>query len=356
MKKLIDRLERNHVLTHSEFAALIDGQSQETEADLFARARAIRQREYGTDVYIRGLIEFTSYCKNDCYYCGLRRSNAKAQRYRLTGEEILHCCAAGWKLGFRTFVLQGGEDPAFSPEDIANIVRHIKTQFPDCAVTLSCGEHSRAVYRLWRQAGADRYLLRHETAGEAHYRKLHPPSMSLENRKQCLWNLKELGYQVGAGFMVGSPWQTAENLADDLLFLHDLQPDMVGIGPFLPHHETPFAKEAPGTSEQTVYLLAILRLMFPAVLLPATTALGTIDPQGREKGMLAGANVVMPNLSPIAVRKKYLLYDNKACTGEEAAECLACLNRRMQSVGYHLTVSRGDSRMRHEMEENKNEV
>lgn len=353
MEKLIERLERNHVLTRSELIALIDGQCPETEVNLFARARAIRQREYGTDVYIRGLIEFTSYCKNDCYYCGLRRSNTKAQRYRLTEDEILNCCATGWKLGFRTFVLQGGEDPAFSPEDIAGIVRHIKTKFPDCAVTLSCGEHSREAYRLWRQAGADRYLLRHETAGEAHYRKLHPPSLSLANRKQCLWNLKELGYQVGAGFMVGSPWQTAENLADDLLFLHDLQPDMIGIGPFLPHHETPFAQKPPGTSSQTVYLLAILRLMFPAVLLPATTALGTIDPQGREKGMLAGANVVMPNLSPAAVRKKYLLYDNKACTGEEAAECLACLNRRMQTVGYHLTVSRGDSRMRHTMEENQ---
>lgn len=346
MKHLIEQLEREQFLPRDAFVELIANQSPETETLLFARARAVREREYGTGVYIRGLIEFTSYCKNDCYYCGLRRSNRHAQRYRLTADEILDCCKAGWELGFRTFVLQGGEDPALSAEKIAEIVRRIKRQFPDCAVTLSLGEHSREAYRLWRQAGADRYLLRHETAGEAHYRRLHPPELSLAHRKQCLWDLKSLGYQVGAGFMVGSPHQRPEDLAEDLLFLHELQPDMIGIGPFVPHHETPFAQEAPGTCAQTVYLLAILRLLFPAVLLPATTALGTIDPQGREKGMLAGANVVMPNLSPAAVRKKYLLYDNKACTGEEAAECIACLDRRMHSVGYHLTVSRGDSRMR----------
>jgi biotin synthase len=297
---------------------------------------------------VRGLIEFTNYCKNDCFYCGIRRSNRQAQRYRLTEEEILDCCLEGYELGFRTYVLQGGEDPYFTPERIAALVREIKKRHPDCAVTLSVGEYPREVYALWREAGADRYLLRHETANNEHYRSLHPKEMDPENRKRCLWDLKDLGYQVGCGFMVGSPGQTPEYLADDMLFIHELQPDMVGIGPFIPQHDTPFRDQPAGTLELTLFLLGLIRLMQPDVLLPATTALGTIHPLGREKGIQAGANVCMPNLSPVGVREKYALYDNKICTGDEAAQCRHCLSARMQSIGYQVVVSRGDHKLSHE--------
>ncbi|WOC31484.1 MULTISPECIES: [FeFe] hydrogenase H-cluster radical SAM maturase HydE [Caproicibacterium] len=341
-KKLIDTLAETHTLGRQALLELLQDTSAETAQYLFAKARNARHRVYGHDVYMRGLIEFTNFCKNDCYYCGIRRSNAQAQRYRLTPEQILECCDAGYELGFRTYVLQGGEDPYFTDERIATLVRRIKQRHPDCAVTLSIGEKSRESYALYRAAGADRYLLRHETANAAHYAKLHPPELSLENRKRCLRNLKALGYQVGCGFMVGSPYQTVECLAEDLLFTKELNPHMVGIGPFIPQHQTPFADKPAGTLEQTLFLLGVLRLLLPNVLLPATTALGTIHPQGRELGILAGANVVMPNLSPVSVRKKYMLYDNKICTGEEAAECRLCLARRMERIGYQLTVSRGD--------------
>ena len=288
------------------------------------------------------MIEFTNYCRNDCYYCGIRRGNLHARRYRLSKEEILRCCEDGYALGFRTFVLQGGEDGWFTDERMADIIRAIRTTYPDCAITLSIGERSYESYKLFREAGADRYLLRHETADEEHYGKLHPQSMSLAVRKMCLYDLKLLGYQAGAGFMVGSPGQTVECLGKDLAFLKELQPHMVGIGPFIPHHDTPFAAEKEGTVEQTLFLTGLLRLMLPKALLPATTALGTIDPSGREKAILAGANVVMPNLSPTSVRKKYELYDNKICTGDEAAECRNCLNQRMEKIGYQLITDRGD--------------
>lgn len=342
MKALIEKLERERTLSATEFAALIEGRNEETAQFLFAKAVAQRQKFYGKDVYLRGLIEFTNYCKNDCYYCGIRRSNRNAQRYRLTKEEILDCCRTGYILGYRTFVLQGGEDPWYTPERIEDLVRTIKKGYPDCAVTLSVGEHLREVYQRWYDAGADRYLLRHETADSFHYGSLHPGAMSLENRMRCLWDLKEIGYQVGCGFMVGSPGQTAEYLAKDLLFIRELEPHMVGIGPFIPQKDTPFGNEAAGTLELTLYLLAIIRLMLPEVLLPATTALGTIHPLGREKGILAGANVCMPNLSPTSVRKKYALYDNKICTGDEAAECVQCLRRRIESIGYEVAAGRGD--------------
>lgn len=291
---------------------------------------------------MRGLIEFTNYCRNDCYYCGIRKSNCNAERYRLTKEQILECCDVGYELGFRTFVLQGGEDGYYTDKILADIVSSIKAKYPDCAITLSLGEKSYESYKLLYEAGADRYLLRHETANAQHYSKLHPPVMSLKNRKQCLYNLKEIGYQVGCGFMVGSPFQTTECLVDDLMFIKELQPHMVGIGPFIPHKDTPFAGKPAGTLELTLFLLGIIRLMLPYVLLPATTALGTIHPKGRELGILAGANVVMPNLSPKEVRSKYLLYDNKICTGDEAAECRMCLTHRIESIGYKLVVSRGD--------------
>lgn len=341
-RDIIDRLERERTLPREDFQQLLTGLSPEDEAYLFERAREVRHRVYGKEVYLRGLIEFTNCCKNDCYYCGIRRSNPNVQRYRLSTEEILDCCDRGYELGFRTFVLQGGEDPWFTEERMVEIIREIKKAHPDCALTLSIGEKSYESYRRFREAGADRYLLRHETADEAHYRRLHPAEMSLAVRKQCLYDLKELGFQVGAGFMVGSPGQTYEELAEDLVFLKELQPEMVGIGPFVPHHSTVFAKEPAGSVELTLRLLSMIRILLPAVLLPATTALGTMDPKGREKGLAAGANVVMPNLSPLKNRKQYELYDNKICTGEEAAECRNCLARRVESVGYRLVSERGD--------------
>ena len=338
---LIEKLNNTHSLNKDEALQLIKQGAQHKNL-LFALAQETVQKSFGRQIFVRGLIEFTNYCKNDCYYCGIRRSNKNAARYRLTQEEILECCHAGYGLGFRTFVLQGGEDYFYSDEDIAAIVRAIKAQHPDCAVTLSIGERSRKTYALWKQAGADRYLLRHETADFAHYAKLHPAELSAKNRQNCLYTLKELGYQAGAGFMVGSPYQAAENLADDLMFLQKLRPQMIGIGPFIPHHDTPFKDEPAGSVELTLVLLAVLRLLFPHVLLPATTALGTLAPGGRLLGIKAGANVIMPNLSPQNVRGKYLLYDNKLHTGAEAAEALNELQREVASIGYRIVSARGD--------------
>lgn len=343
---LIEKLEREKNLTDGEFVRIIEGLSEKESQALFARARAVREREYGKEVYTRGLIEFSNICRNDCYYCGIRKSNANLERYRLTPEEIVSCAREGHSLGFRTFVLQSGEDAWFTESRLADIIRQIKKEFPDCAITLSVGERTREEYEAWFEAGADRYLLRHETADESHYRYLHPETMSLAHRKECLYTLREIGYQVGAGFMVGSPGQTVDNLVSDIRFLQDLKPHMIGIGPFLTHPDTPFADRENGSFSRTLILLATLRLLFPGVLLPATTALGTIAPDGREQGLLAGANVVMPNLSPTGVRKKYELYANKICTGEESAQCKNCLNLRVGSVGYKLAVSRGDSRIR----------
>lgn len=342
MEQLIETLRTQRDLSDEELTALITRESD--DKDLFAAADAVRREHYGTDVFLRGLIEFTNVCQNDCYYCGIRKSNAQAQRYRLTQEQILHSCENGYRMGFRTFVLQGGEDPRNTDAWVCSMVDKIKTAHPDCAVTLSIGEQSRASYQAYFEAGADRYLLRHETASDAHYRRLHPKEMSLANRKRCLFDLKEIGYQVGAGFMVGSPWQTPKELVADLRFLQELQPDMIGIGPFIPHHETPFADKQSGTLELTLRMLSILRLLFPYVLLPATTALGTISPIGRELGLKAGANVMMPNLTPTDARKNYDLYDNKICMDEEAAKCRLCQERRVRSVGYQIVSDRGDVR------------
>ncbi|WP_312699867.1 [FeFe] hydrogenase H-cluster radical SAM maturase HydE [Sedimentibacter sp.] len=344
MKHLIDKLEKNRILTKEEFMYLIENRTPETAEYLFERARAVRQKYYGRDIYLRGLIEFTNYCKNDCYYCGIQKSNKNASRYRLTKEQILECCKTGYELGFRTYVLQGGDDPFFTDEKIIEIIREIKKGYPDCAITLSIGEKSYESYKSYFDAGADRYLLRHETADEEHYSRLHPKELSLSGRKQCLKDLKEIGYYVGSGFMVGSPYQTDENLVEDLLFIKELNPEMVGIGPFIPHHDTSFREFKGDNGELTLFMIGLIRLMIPNVLLPSTTALGTIDPYGREKGILSGANVVMPNLSPVNVRNKYLLYDNKICTGDEAAECRSCLENRMKKIGYDVVVSRGDIR------------
>ena len=342
MKDRIRRLEQDRDLPDRDLLDLIVMQDAEAEALLAQRAAAVRQQVYGRDVFIRGLIEFTNYCRNDCFYCGIRRSNACAQRYRLTREEILACCRAGYGLGFRTFVLQGGEDPFFTTERLAELVRAIKRAYPDCAVTLSVGEKDRATYQAWFDAGADRYLLRHETADEGLCSRLHPEELSLQNRMRCLRDLKDIGYQVGCGFMVGAPFQTPEMLLKDLRFLQSFQPHMVGIGPFIPHRDTPFRDCPPGTAQMTLRLLAIIRLTLPHVLLPATTALGTVQSDGRQRGMGYGANVVMPNLSPLSVRKKYALYDNKISTGEEAAESVALLKQSMAAAGYRVVTARGD--------------
>lgn len=342
IKSTINKVKQSRNISLEQLKLLLE--TNDDEGIRFMREEAVKvcQKTYGNQVFIRGLIEFTNFCKNACYYCGIRRSNSQADRYRLTKEQMLDCCANGYELGFRTFVLQGGEDGYFTDDKICDLVSAIKEKYPDCAVTLCIGEKSKESYKRYFDAGADRYLLRHETADEAHYKKLHPEEMSLAHRKQCLWDLKEIGYQVGCGFMVGSPGQTMETLYEDLQFIRELQPHMVGIGPFISQKDTPFADKASGTMEQTLKLLAIIRLIQPHVLLPATTALGTIHPKGRELGILSGANVVMPNLSPVNVREKYKLYDNKICTGDEAAECRYCMENRMKSIGYEVAVSRGD--------------
>lgn len=326
--------------TDEQLAALIDDETA-TEA-LGLEADKIRRENYGDEVYVRGLIEFSNFCKNDCYYCGIRKGNHKAERYRLSFDEILSCCEEGFSLGFRTFVLQGGEDPWYTDEKVCHIVSAIKEKFPECAITLSIGEKSKESYQAYFDAGAQRYLLRHETADPTHYQKLHPDSMSLENRKRCLFDLKEIGYQVGSGFMVDSPYQTAKNLVSDLRFLQKLQPDMIGIGPYITHQDTPFANFPSGSLTKTLRMVSILRLLFPYALIPSTTALGTIHPEGRELGLKAGGNVVMPNLSPVSVRKKYELYENKICTGEEAAQCRGCLEARVKRAGYRIVTARGD--------------
>lgn len=345
MKGLVEKLAADHTLSDDEYYDLIEHRTPEAAELLAERAVAARQPIYGTTVFTRGLIEISNICKNDCIYCGIRRSNHNVKRYRLEPDTIVACAREGYELGFRTIVLQGGEDAYYTDDVLGNVVSRIKDCCPDTAVTLSMGERSHESYQRLYDAGADRYLLRHETADPDHYARLHPAEMSWEHRMQCLRDLRSIGYQVGAGFMVGSPFQTTEHLVKEMHFVEDFKPDMCGIGPFIPHHDTPFAHEPAGTLELTLYLLSIIRLIHPHVLLPATTALGTIDPRGREKGMLAGANVVMPNLSPVGVRKQYELYDNKICTGEESAQCRGCLGIRMTLIGYDLAVDRGDVRL-----------
>ncbi len=340
---LIDKLADTQRLTADKFAALFNGQTKALTRYAAAKADAVRRRHYGDAVYLRGLIELTNHCRNDCYYCGIRRGNLNASRYRLTPDEVLQCADEGYRLGFRTFVLQGGEDGFYTASKVAQLVAQLKARHPDCAVTLSLGEHPHAAYQSWFDAGADRYLLRHETADAAHFAALHPPELTLAKRQACLYDLKDIGYQIGSGFMVGSPWQTPQTLAQDMLFLKELQPQMVGIGPFIPHKDTPFKDKKSGTADDTVFMLSLVRLMLPRVLLPATTALSSASQNGQERGILAGANVIMPNLSPKEVRHKYMLYNNKAHTGSEAAEAVRDLEKRMQKIGYNVVASRGDA-------------
>ncbi len=339
---LCEKLCLTHRLQTDEYEYIITHRTDESAKMLCDAAAREREAAYGKKVFIRGLIEVSSYCKNDCLYCGLRKSNRDCQRYRLTKEQILECCLDGYKLGFRTFVMQGGEDPRFTDDAVCDIVSEIKRRYPDCAVTLSLGERGYDSYKRLFDAGADRYLLRHETANAEHYAKLHPENMKLETRMKCLSDLKEIGFQVGCGFMVGSPYQTDGMIAQDLKFIETFKPDMCGIGPFVPHSATPFRDIPHGSAELTCYLLSIIRIMHPDILLPSTTALGTILDGGREMGIRCGANVVMPNLSPKSVRKKYLLYNNKLSDGDEAAESLHNLKKRIAATGYHIVVDRGD--------------
>nr|MBQ4320194.1 [FeFe] hydrogenase H-cluster radical SAM maturase HydE [Clostridia bacterium] len=339
-RQLIDKLKSDSRLERSEYLELIRNRDTESTEYLASKAREVRESYYGKDVYIRGLIEITNICKNDCYYCGIRASNRDCERYRLTPEDILECADEGYNLGFRTFVMQGGEDGWYTDERLVQIITSIKSAHPDCAVTLSLGERSYESYKLLKEAGADRYLLRHETADPVHYLKLHPSSLNWQNRMECLSNLRSLGYQVGCGFMVGSPYQTDEMLAGELEFIGNFKPDMCGIGPFIPHNATPFRDYSAGSVELTCFLLSCIRLIHPKVLLPSTTALGTMHPTGREKGILSGANVVMPNLSPVSVRKKYMLYNNKLSDGDESAQAVESLRWRMESIGYNVTVAR----------------
>lgn len=342
IRQYIERLHRERTLAPDEFRILLTEYHTGTLAYINELARSVAREHFGNRVYLRGLIEITNSCHNDCYYCGIRRGNKCIERYSLSAEQILACCEEGYRLGFRTFVLQGGETGGHTDEFIIDTVARIRSRFPDAAITLSLGEKSTETYRQYFLAGANRYLLRHETHNAAHYRQLHPESMSLDNRLRCLKNLKEIGFQTGTGIMVGSPGQTVEHLIEDLLYIQQLQPQMIGIGPFLPHKDTPFGNCPPGSLELTLLLLSIFRLMHPQALIPSTTALATLSPDGRERGILAGANVVMPNLSPADLRSQYALYNNKASMGAEAAEGIRLLSQRLEAIGYTIDMSRGD--------------
>ncbi len=339
---IAQKLVETHSLTLAEYEKLVEGYSPEIAQYLKENAEQARKSVYDNSVFIRGLIEISNVCENNCLYCGIRGGNENCQRYRLTPEEIILCCVEGYELGFRTFVMQGGEDGFYTDEILCNLIGEIKKKFPDCAVTLSLGERSKESYQRLFDAGADRYLLRHEAADKELYEKLHPENMSFENRMECLENLKEIGYQVGCGFMVGAPYQTAKHIAKDLKFIEEFKPHMCGIGPFIPHKDTVFKNETAGDADLTCYLLSIIRLIHPDILLPATTALGTVKNDGREKGILSGANVVMPNLSPENARKKYELYNNKLNTGVENAFHIAELKKKMESIGYEVVVAKGD--------------
>ncbi len=342
---LVDRLEKEHSLTTDEYEILIENRNGELQEYIRQKAENVRQKVYGNSVFIRGLIEISNICKNNCYYCGIRGENSECERYRLNKNDMLECCHEGYALGFRTFVLQGGEDRFFTDDTVCKIVKEIKKNYSDCAVTLSLGERSRESYQKLFDAGADRYLLRHETADKSHYEKLHPNNMSFERRIKCLKDLKEIGFQTGCGFMVGSPYQTSHHLAKDLKFIETFKPQMCGIGPFITHHATPFRGFNSGSLEMTIYLLSIIRLIQPNILLPATTALGTIHPKGREMGIIAGANVIMPNLSPHSTRDKYEIYNNKLVSGDESAQEIKNLKNSMKNIGYEIIVDKGDIKL-----------
>ena len=342
MKTIVDKLCQEHTLNAEEYRSLLLCQDTEANAYLQQKAQQTTLARFGNAVFIRGLIEISNRCRNNCLYCGIRKSNTMVSRYSLSRETILSCCREGYALGFRTFVLQGGEDISQTDNWVTETVASIRQEFPDCAITLSLGEKSKEAYQRFFDAGANRYLLRHETFNETHYRNLHPSEMSQTYRLNCLQSLKDIGYQTGTGIMVGSPGQTIDHLLEDILFIEHFQPEMIGIGPFIPHADTPFANEQAGNIELTLKLLSIFRLMHPSALIPATTALASLSPDGRERGILAGANVVMPNLSPSVVREKYTLYNNKVAFGSEAAEGLKLLEKQLNKIGYTISRERGD--------------
>ena len=342
MEKLIDKLHQKHTLTAEEYRSLLLCEDTTTNVYLQKKAQQTTIDRFGNAVFIRGLIEISNRCRNNCLYCGIRKGNTMVSRYALSRETILSCCREGHALGFRTFVLQGGEDVSQTDDWVTETVSAVRKEFPDCAITLSLGEKSKEAYQRFFEAGANRYLLRHETFNETHYQELHPSEMSRNHRLQCLEWLKEIGYQTGIGIMVGSPGQTIDHLVEDLLFIERFHPEMIGIGPFIPHAETPFANKPAGSIKLTLKLLSILRLMHPSALIPATTALASLSSDGRERGILAGANVVMPNLSPSSVREKYSLYNQKAAFGSEAAEGLKLLEEQLNKIGYTISNERGD--------------
>ena len=328
--------------SHAELTEIIRENFRTPDPNLFEQARKTAFQYYSGRVFIRGLVEISNYCKNNCFYCGIRRDNHTLARYRLTPEVILACIQNGYSLGLRSFVMQGGEDPGFPDSTVIKIIREFRRSFPDASLTLSLGEKSREIYQQFFEAGADRYLLRHETASKAHYDRIHPPEMSFNARIQGLHDLTSVGFQTGAGFMVGSPFQTPEDLAHDLLFLKDLNPHMVGLGPFITQADTPFAQFPSGTAAETLVMLALTKLMLPKAMLPATTALVTLLEGNRKPAFDVGANVVMPNISPLNTRKLYNLYSGKLATGAESAEGLCILVEQIKAAGYTPEFSRGD--------------
>ncbi len=342
MNDIIYDFIKKRRLSLNEYEELIKSYSPGNARILKKEADILRKEVYGNKIFIRGLIEISNICKNDCFYCGIRKSNKSCERYRLSEEEILACCTGGYSLGFRTFVLQGGEDGFFTQAFLCGLIQKIKSRYPDCAVTLSLGEKTKEEYKALKKAGADRYLLRHETADSSHYAQLHPPALTLSDRKRCLYDLKDAGFQTGCGFMVGSPFQTEKTLAKDLKFIEEFHPEMCGIGPFIPHSDTPFCDYPPGSVDFTCYLLSVIRIMHPDILLPATTAMGTLQKNGREKAVEAGANVIMPNLSPEDAKSRYMLYNNKLSSGAESAEQLGLLKEQMKNIGYEIVCDRGD--------------
>ena len=342
--KLLEKLISKKKLSDKEYKILLSNLEKGTVYEFNKVAQEITLERFGNNIYIRGLIEISNYCHNDCFYCGIRRSNTKVKRYKLSKKQILECCRYAYELDFRTIVLQGGENDTKSVQTITDIIKSIRQEFPDLAITLSLGEFSKQTYQDFYNAGANRYLLRHETFNAEHYKKLHPIEMSRDNRIQCLYNLKDIGFQTGSGIMVGSPYQTIDNIVEDVLFIQELRPEMIGLGPFLSHKDTPFANFPNGQLNMTLMLLSIFRIMFPDALIPSTTSLNTLNKEGRRLGILAGANVLMPNLSPQANRKDYSLYDNKSSFGLESAEHKIELNNYLKSFGYKISNSRGDYR------------
>lgn len=307
----------------------------EGHPDLISSASRIVHEHFNGKVYFRALIEISSYCHNGCYYCGLRVGNPLARRYRMSTDQVLRCCEYAASKGYRTFVLQGGEDPIQNDDWMTELVRRVHAEFPECAITLSVGERSDEAYLRFRDAGVDRYLLRHETASPEHYGRLHPASMSLENRKHCLHTLKRLGYQTGAGMMVGSPHQTLQDLVRDLLFLQELGPHMIGVGPFIPAAGTPFENEKSGSISLTLRVLSILRLMFPYANIPSTTALASLQPDGDLLGLAAGANVIMTDFTPPELRAQYAIYDHKSPSDHDL--------HRYEDAGWVISMERGDN-------------